>query len=90
MIRAVAAFARGEGPPPPVLQQAFDARGWGALPEAGGLRDQRPGELARMTTAYNVYQAYRGFLQATDPRRWAQDHPEGWQIVRKVRELERG
>ncbi len=55
MIRAVIRYTKDEGPPPPELTQVFKWRDWGVLPNAGGTRDQRAGDLERMMSAANAY-----------------------------------
>ena len=84
MILAAAACAEGNGPPPPELELAWQARTWGIPPEPGGLRDQRAGELRKMTAALNTYNAFRAWRQATDWAQWAQRNPEDWQLVQYV------
>ena len=63
MILAAAAYAEDskKNAPPPELSLAFKAEQWGTLPEPGGLRDQRIGELDRMTVVLNTYKAVKGY-----------------------------
>jgi len=85
MILAAAACAEGDGPPPPELELGWQARRWpGALPEVGGLRDQRAGELRRIAAALNVYDAIKSWRGSTDWVRWKQAHPEQWKTVARV------
>lgn len=55
MIRAAVRHAKKEGPPPPELNLVFQWRTWGVLPNSGGLRDQRAGDLDRMLSVANAY-----------------------------------
>ena len=87
MILAAAACAEGDGPPPPELVLAQDARAWNTLPEDGGLRDQRAGELRRMSAALNAYEAMRAFHASTDKAQWARDRPGQWEILQYVMTL---
>lgn len=72
---------------PKELELEFKVRNYGVLPEAGGLRDQRVGELDRMTTARNVYDAVRGFKEASDWLQWRRQQPHLWKIWNLVLEL---
>lgn len=87
MILAAAAYAEGNGSPPPELVLAQDARAWNTLPELGGLRDQRAGELRRMTAALNAYEAVKAFHASDDKAQWAQDRPGQWEIFQYVMTL---
>jgi len=87
MILAAAAFAEKQGPPPPELMLAQDARFWGTLPEVGGLRDQRAGELRRMSAALNAYEAVRAFHASKDKAKWARDYPGQWEVFQHVMTL---
>jgi hypothetical protein len=89
MILAAADCAEGKGPPPGELQLAWQARGWGTLPESGGLRDQPAGLLDRMTQALGVYDAFMAYKQrdAGDESGFAKKQPKAWQTVLRVREI---
>lgn len=89
MILAAAACADSGGPPPPELKLAWQARTWGKLPEPGGLRDQRAGELERMAAALNVYQTIHGFHLSNDWERWGRTNPSGSEILAYVLRLRR-
>lgn len=56
MIKAAVWFADEKGPPPPDLQRYLDWKNWGVLPEGGGARDQRAGELSRMFAAADTFE----------------------------------
>ncbi len=85
MILAAAACAEGDGPPPPELELGWQARRWhGALPEAGGLRDQRAGELHRIAAALNVYDAVKGWRGSANWVKWRDEYPEQWKVVSRV------
>jgi hypothetical protein len=89
MILAVADCADGKGPPPGELQLAWQARGWGALPEAGGLLDQPAGLLDRMSTALSVYDALAAYKKrpAGHELEFSQKNPREWDVVLRIREL---
>ena len=87
MILEAAACAEGKGPPPPELELAWQAESWRALPEAGGLRDQRAGELSRMAMALNVYRAVKGWRGNANWAAWAQDNPGQWEMIQAVVKL---
>lgn len=87
MILAAAACADGKGPPPPELELAWQARAWSTLPEPGGLRDQRAGELQRMAAVLNTYDAWRARTQHANWAKWAKESPESWRIVSYVLKL---
>jgi hypothetical protein len=69
MIRAVALYVDGEGPPPPELEYWFMWETFGALPNSGGLRDQRAGELQRMRKCKEVFDTWLHF----------REQKEGWE-----------
>ena len=91
MILAAAAHAEdASNKPPPELSLAFKAEQWGVLPETGGLRDQRIGELDRMTTYLNVYRAMKGYKEARTQEareRWRESNPQGWAIYLDILQL---
>jgi hypothetical protein len=59
------------------------------LPEAGGLRDQRAGEVERMTAALNTYDAVVAWRRAMQDNvaKWAKANPEAWRMVQRVLKL---
>ena len=63
MIRAVALYVEGAGIPPPELQYWLDWETFQTLPNGGGIRDQRAGELQRMRMAKRVYDLWLHFTQ---------------------------
>ncbi len=80
-------------PPPPELTLALQCDQWGTLPEPGGVRDQRIGELSRMTTALNVYRAVKGFRDAQGKKgkkAWRDANPQAYQIYLDVVDLKDG
>lgn len=87
MILAAAACAEGKGPAPPELELAWQAKTWHCPPEPGGLRDQRAGELRRMSAAMNTYNAIKSWRQSTDWVKWSQHNPEDWALVQYVLKL---
>lgn len=91
MILAAAAYADdASNKPPPELSLAFKADQWGVLPELGGLRDQRIGELERMTAYLNVYRAMKGYKEARtqeERERWRKSNPQGWAIYLDILDM---
>ncbi len=78
MILAAAECGRNpKAPPPYELRLAWQAIGYHALPEPGGILDQPAGLLDRMTHACNAWQAYRSYSQR-DPYKteeWIKANP---------------
>jgi len=72
---------------PPELDLAFQVKQWGTLPEAGGLRDQRAGEIEKLTTLLNVYHAVSGFNRAEDRGQWMRANPQSWEIYKWVTDI---
>ena len=89
MILAAADCAEGKGPPPDDLQKAWQVRDYGVLPNAGGLRDQRIGELERMVYLLNVYTAMTALHKSDDWMELQQERPELWAVISEVRQLRR-
>jgi len=91
MILAAAAYAEDakKNTPPPELSLAFKAEQWGVLPEPGGLRDQRIGELERMTAALKAYRAMKGYkdCKSGDWSAWRENNPKAWNIYLYILEL---
>ena len=95
MIRAVVDHVNnpGKNPPPPELTLALQCDQWGSLPEPGGVRDQRIGELQRMTSALNVYRAVKGYRDAGGKggkKAWREQNPQAYQIYLDVVDLKDG
>lgn len=86
IILAAADYAEGRGQPPEELLLAWDCRTFGALPEAGGVRDQPAGLLRRMRQALGVFNAFRSWKarEAAKEDEWVERHPTEWQIVQSV------
>jgi hypothetical protein len=78
------AYADGKAPPPYPLRYALQAGNYGALPEAGGLRDQPVRVMAQMAACLNVYQAWRSYMRAPDKVDFARAHPELWRVVKEI------
>jgi hypothetical protein len=72
-----------------MLRLAWHCKEWGALPEAGGLRDQRAGEIGRMTQVYNVWLAHKRWKATPGKERgtFAKRYPDDWKIYRATLEL---
>lgn len=89
---AVFAAAEGKSEPPPTLRYAWQCERWGALPNAGGLRDQPARMMADMPVAANVYNARKRYWHAMRNGNivdWKRKNPDAWDIVAKVLELRR-
>ena len=91
MILAAAAYAEDakKNAPPPELLLAFQAEQWGVLPEPGGLRDQRIGELDRLTAALNVYRAMKSYKDCPpkDRSSWHKNNPQAHDIWRDILDM---
>lgn len=88
----LAAAAHGEDPraaAPYELRLAWQALGYHALPEAGGLLDQPPGLLNRMTQAYNAWFACKSYRKRDleHSQEWMEANPDLFAIVQRVRKL---
>lgn len=95
MILAAAAYAEDPkgNEPPPELQLAFQAEQWHILPEPGGLRDQRIGELDRMAAALNAYRLlkeYKSIPSGKEKGKWIEAHPSEYQLYRNILDLKDG
>lgn len=81
------------GETPPDLALGFRIQRWGHLPKAGGLDDQPPGLMDRVTTLLNVYEAHsayrRALLNQVNMHKWEADNPQAARIMAAVRELEK-
>ena len=77
----------GEGPPPAPLILGWQCRGYNALPEGGGLRDQLAGDLERITVALNTYDAvkswHRMFYGLGNPNEWVRHNRDAWKITQE-------
>ena len=91
MILAAAAYAEDskKNAPPPELSLAFQAERWGTLPEPGGLRDQRIGELDRMTASMNAYRAMKSYkdCKPEDRPSWRKNNPQAHDIWRDILDM---
>lgn len=89
MILAAADYAEDKGSPPPDLEMGLRWRIYGTPPEAGGIRDQRAGEVSRITTLLNVYDAVRNMRRSKNWAQWATDNPglaRVWGYILELRE----
>lgn len=68
----------------------MQARAWGVLPCAGGLRDQLVGVLERMAMAENVYRAIKAWHSAVNWAQWSRANPADYEIVQHVTTLRGG
>lgn len=92
MILAVADYADRAAEPPPALRYEFDARHYGALPNAGGLRDQPARLMADMRLCGNVYDALQTVNRAKTSTggAWAnlpRQHPTAYRIWSTVLQM---
>jgi len=71
---------------PMELVYALQHHRWGALPEAGGLRDQPAGLLAKMAHLHAVYSGIMAYRNAENPTKWAESNPGLFDIVAAARE----
>lgn len=74
------------------LTTAWQCQKWHCLPEPGGLRDQRAGEVQRMTIVLNVWEAWYAWKhrKGGDELEFKNKHPEWWDLVLKVEEMRHG
>ena len=77
--------------PPPAfpgeLVEFWDFQRYGLPPNAGGLRAQPFGWLARCKTLDRVYRAWRAWLASDKGPEWIKDHRADWDVVKQVREI---
>ena len=88
----LAAAACGENPkaePPPELRLAWQAVGYHALPEAGGLLDQPAGLMSRMIQLHNVWFAFKIYKQRNKKKNkeWMDANPGPYATILSVRKL---
>lgn len=77
--------ADGKGAPPVELEFAWNARAYGALPEAGGQLDQPAGLLKRMRMAENVYDAWSAWKRSgSKADEFIKNQPAAWKIVKMI------
>jgi hypothetical protein len=73
---------------PPDLELAFQVQQWSVLPEAGGLRDQRLGEMQRLTVVANTYKVWTSFKNAPKPKwKWIKNNPEDYAAYMYIHEI---
>lgn len=74
--------------PPPELVLGWQWTRFGTPPKAGGLEDQRAGEIDRITAALNTYDAMnawkRAKAQGETVFKFPQQFPTQWRIVTEV------
>lgn len=82
-------LGRGEKVDAPyLLTYALQCERWGALPEAGGLRDQPAGMLDKMAYIVTVHKATKGYWSADDTVKWSERNPELWDFYTRARQIE--
>lgn len=86
------AFAEGKGPLPPELMLKRRCDRYHALPESGGVLEQEAGLLDRMELAESIFHTWRAWIQRKPGHEgeWAAAHPEAWETVMKIMELQNG
>lgn len=96
MMLAAADLGRyDEGAPPPVLREAWLIKRWGALPEAGGLRDQPAGLLQKAARLLDIYQAHKAYKDALLSQKgdalgeWEQRNMDVMNLLADIRKLRR-
>lgn len=80
---AVADHLDGEGPQPPDLQMYLLIKQFGD-PYGGGWMNWPAGTMERMRLVRNVYEAYRGWLNASNKAAWTTANPVSWEIVSDI------
>lgn len=88
MILAIADYVRGRvQEKPAALTFYHNVQAFGD-PFGGGWMAWPYEMLAAYRLARNVYEAMRGYVNAEHKVKWANAHPEAWQIVGRVLALE--
>ena len=83
IITEAAAAARKGSPPPPELQLAWRCERYHCLPRGGGIVDQEHGQLEKMTTATNIYNACKAWKENSKNVKW-QVSEEGKRVVETI------
>lgn len=76
LIQAVGDFAYSEGQPPTDLIRAFDYKAYGV-----NVLDLPPGEVRRVTAAFNLYQSIKGYRNAAAKNKtaeWSKQNPDAY------------
>lgn len=86
---AAAMSAEGKAEPPPELVLAWRCDRFRALPESGGVLEQRAGLLEKMDAALDAWSAWRSWTgrQAGHEAEWAERHPAAWITVQEIMEM---
>jgi hypothetical protein len=74
---------------PDELVLAWQCERTGALPRAGGVLDQEPGQLRRMAIAHDAYRVwveYMSIVPGTGAE-WQRRNPGMWKIVEEIEGL---
>ena len=74
---------------PHLLNYALQADRWGALPEAGGLRDQPAGMLDKMATLRNIWNLWQAYHNSPSPAEWAGNNPHLWDKLASIKQVYR-
>lgn len=85
----VAAYAEGEGPPPPELEAALLCESYGP-PWDGGFMAWPARPFVLMRAARNFYHAYNAYRRATDKVAWIDANPDAWDVAELVVALREG
>lgn len=75
------AYADKQQAAPLPLVLAWHAERFKALPEAGGILDQRAQLLHQIAIAGNLYDALSAYRRADDKAAWQSTHRDQWRIV---------
>ena len=88
---AAADCAEGKAPPPQELEYAWQAQAHpGALPNAGGLRDQPVALMTKMRVCLNVWSAFKEYFANEQSVKWTQKNHDKWEIIVSVGKLRSG
>lgn len=74
---------------PRELVTGLQCKGWGTLPRAGGYYDQPAKLMHWMTHLVNIWHATNAWLSSKDWAKFVRDHPEDWEIVSWLIQLEK-
>lgn len=92
MILAAADYAEGkpDSQPPPELEYAWQCQSHpGALPNAGGLRDQPFALMRRMSACLNVYMAIKDYTSSDLSVTWIEKNRSKYDVFLKINKLRR-
>jgi len=75
--------------PPSELRLAWQAIGYRALPDPGGLLDQPAGLLNRMTQVYNTWYAHKEYHRRdlSKHSEWVEANPDLYATILRIRKM---